>query len=193
MAPVRHRRRFHAVRLVAVIAPLATAALAAAAVLRGGPLLVVAAVGGVVATVVLGVVLRRVERRGRVEIAAVRAGQAAAYAREHERHADEHRAFTAHLVGMLDLADGRVATMRERLDAVEAEIAAARAALAAREAADADASSQELVRLSDGVGWEDLWPDLAEAPTVVDLITWEDRARLGLLPRDDESPAERSA
>jgi hypothetical protein len=57
----------------------------------------------------------------------------------------------------------------------------------------ADVPSQELVPVGDGLGWEDLWPELAETPTVVDLITWEDRERIGLLPRDGESPAERSA
>jgi hypothetical protein len=194
MAPVRHRRRFHAVRLLAVATPVATAALAVAAVVVGGPLLVASAVVGVLASVVLGVGLRRVEHRGRVQVAAVRAAQAMAYARERERHSDEHRAFTTHLVGTLDLAQARLATMRARLDEVEAEITAARESLAAQEAvAVADVPSQELVRLGDGLGWEDVWPELAEAPTVVDLISWEERERIGLLPSEGERPAERSA
>ncbi|HSK26276.1 MAG TPA: hypothetical protein VK894_05130 [Jiangellales bacterium] len=191
MAPVRHRRRLHAARLLAVAAPVGTVALAAAAVLVGGPLLVVAAVVGAAASAGLGAALLRVERAGRVEVATVRATQAAAYAREHERHSGEHRVFTTHLVGMLDHAESRVATMRERLDGVEAEISATRDALAARDAEAAASPSQELVRLGDGVGWEDLWPDLSDAPTVVDLISWEDRVRHGLVPED--GPAERSA
>lgn len=171
MATVRrHRRRLTAVRLLAVVAPVAAIALTGAALVLEGPWPRIAAAVGAVAATVLGAFVLRLERKLRVEVATVRAEQAAEYSEAHARYSEEHREFTDHMVGLLDVASERIDVMRSELDTLEAEIAAARSARPG-----ASTPSVELARLAEGAEWNDLWPDLSEAPTVVDLIKWEDK------------------
>ncbi len=196
MASVRHRRRLNAVRVLAVFAPVLAVALVAVAFVTEGPWPRLAAGAGALISAVLGGFILRLERRLRVEVATVRAEQAAEYSEAHARYSEEHREFTDHMVGLLDVASERIDVMRARLDTLEAEIAAARSARPG-----ASTPSNELARLAEGAEWNDLWPDLSEAPTVVDLIKWEDK-NSDLLPEpqqpasdatDPAEPEERSA
>lgn len=193
MASVRHRRRLNAVRVLAVCAPALAVALAATAFVADGPWPRLAAAGGAAVSAVMGWFIMRLERRMRVEVATVRAEQAAEYSEAHARYSEEHREFTDHMVGLLDVASERIDVMRGRLDLLEAEIAAARSARPG-----ASTPSNELARLAEGAEWNDLWPDLSDAPTVVDLIKWEDK-NTGLLPevekpaKDAAQPEERTA
>jgi hypothetical protein len=49
--------------------------------------------------------------------------------------------------------------------------------------------------LADNAEWAELWPDLAEAPTVVDLIAWDSRNDDDLLiahsDRTEDDPGQR--
>ncbi|WP_026877693.1 hypothetical protein [Jiangella gansuensis] len=179
MASVRHRRRLTAVRVLAIFAPTLAIGLAAAAFIAEGPWPRVAAAEGAVVAAVLGAFILKLERRLRVEVATVRAEQAAEYSEAHARYSEEHREFTDHMVGLLDVASERIDVMRSKLDLLESEIAAARSARPG-----ASTPSVELARLAEGAEWNDLWPDLSEAPTVVDLIKWEDK-NTDLLPEAD--------
>lgn len=181
MASVRHRRRLTAVRLLAVAAPATAIVLTVGALVLEGPWPRIAAAVGAVAAAVLGGFVLRLERRLRVEVATVRAEQAAEYSEAHARYSEEHREFTDHMVGLLDVASERIDVMRSKLDLLEAEIAAARSARPG-----ASTPSVELARLAEGAEWNDLWPDLSEAPTVVDLIKWEDK-NTDLLPEADRT------
>ncbi|WP_106537952.1 hypothetical protein [Haloactinopolyspora alba] len=182
MASVRHRRRLNTVRVLAVFAPALAAALVAVAFVSDGPWPRLAAAVGAAVSAVLGAFILRLERRLRVEVATVRAEQAAEYSEAHARYSEEHREFTDHMMGLLDVASERIDVMRGRLDALEAEIASARSARP-----DASTPSVELAKLAEGAEWNDLWPDLSEAPTVVDLIKWEDK-NTDLLPEAQQQP-----
>jgi hypothetical protein len=118
----------------------------------------------------------------------VRASQAAAYAAEHQRYAEEHHSFTAHLVALLDAAAHRIGVQRSRLDSLEAEIAHLRSTWTTP-----PTPSHELARIADGAEWSDLWPDLTEAPTVVDLLKWDERLHHGLLPETDAQRDQQTA
>jgi hypothetical protein len=176
MSSVRRRSRLGPVRFVAKLAPvLAFSAVAVAFVLDGRwP---AAAVVAAVLTTVVSVLVFRVDRRRRADVAAARARLANDYATEHARYAGEHRAFTEHLVALLDAASSRIGLLRHRIDWLEGELAAAKFT----QERTADKPGNELVRLADNSEWIELWPDLAEAPTVVDLIAWDAR---------DEKPPE---
>jgi hypothetical protein len=182
MASVRHRRRLNAVRVLAVVAPVLALALAVVAFVADGPWPRLAAAVGAVVSALLGGFVMRLERRLRVEVAMVRAEQAAEYSVVHARYSEEHRQFTGHMVGLLDVASERIDVMRAKLDLLEAEITAARSARPG-----ASTPSTQLARLAEGAEWNDLWPDLSEAPTVVDLIKWEDK-NTDLLPEAADKP-----
>ena len=182
MAPVRHRRRVRLTRFVAAVAPLAAVALAGAAfVFEDQWLPAAAAAAGAVLSLVLAAMLLRLDRRWRLEVATARAAQAAEYAAEHERYSSEHRSFTSHMIGLLDAASVHLGVQRRRIEALEAEVSGLR--VAARPA-PAD-PSPALATLTEGPEWNELWPDLADAPTVVDLLMWDQRMQRGLLPGDD--------
>jgi hypothetical protein len=170
MACVRHRRRLNIVRFLALLAPAVAVTLAVIAFVADGAWPRVAAAMGATVSAVLGAVTVRLERRLRVEVAAVRADQAAEYSVVHARYSKEHRQFTDHMVGLLDVASERIDVMRSKLDVLEAQIAAARSARPG-----ASTPSIHLARLAESADWNDLWPDLSDAPTVVDLIAWEDK------------------
>jgi hypothetical protein len=172
MASVRHRRRVSALGVLAVLAPSFAVALAVVAIVVAGPWPRFAAAAGAAVSVALGFAVLHLQRRRRVDVATMRAEQAAEYAVVHSRYSDEHRDFTDHMVGLLDLASERIDIMRGRLDTLEAEVTHARGARPG-----ASTPSVDLARLASGAEWNDLWPDLSEAPTVVDLVAWDDRNR----------------
>ena len=182
MAPVRHRRRVRLTRFVAAVAPLAAVALAGAAFVFEDQWLpaAAAAAAGAVLSLVLAAMLLRLDRRWRLEVAMARAAQAAEYAAEHERYSSEHRSFTSHMIGLLDAASDRLGVQRRRIEALEAEVTGLRVARPA--AAD---TTPALATFAEGPEWNELWPDLADAPTVVDLLKWDERMQHGLLPDAD--------
>lgn len=188
MSRVRHRRHLHLYRFVAGFAPAVAIGTAVAAFVLDGAWMPAAAAAGALLCLLLGSLVLRLDRRRRIELATVRANQAAAYAAENERYSAEHRSFTAHMVGLLDAAADRIGVQRTRLGSLEAEIAHLRSTWTTP-----PAPSHELVRLTDGAEWSDLWRDLAEAPTVVDLLKWDDRLRHGLAPESDGHRDEQTA
>jgi hypothetical protein len=195
MTTARRRSRLPLIRLVAKLAPVVAVAFVGMAFGLGGGWLAAAAVVAALVTVLLSVLVFRVDHRRRIEVRAARARVAADYAAEHSRYAAEHRAFTAHLVGLLDAASSRIGLLRHRVDRLESELAASRILPPSR-----PEPSAELARYADTAEWSDLWPDLAEAPTVVDLIAWDERMREDLLPQpradeghEEDEPQQRSA
>lgn len=185
MASVRRRRRLTAVRVLAIVAPALTAAGVMVAYVMGGDWPVVAAILGAVASIVLAITAFRLERRLRVEVATVRAEQAAEYSEVHERYSNEHRQFTDHMVGLLDAAGERIDSMRHRVNRLEIEATYARGIRPG-----ASTPSKELALRAEGAEWNDLWPDLSDAPTVVDLVAWDDKNRGLLDPVEDAKPAD---
>lgn len=139
-------------------------------------------------TVLVSVLVFRIDKRRRVEVGAVRARVAADYAAEHARYAGEHRAFTAHLVALLDAASSRIGLLRHRVDWLESELAANRFTPPHH-----PEPGTELARYADTTEWTELWPDLAEAPTVVDLVAWDERTRDELLEPGEDEPQQRTA
>ncbi|MGH8824145.1 MAG: hypothetical protein ACRDVN_06685 [Jiangellaceae bacterium] len=188
MSRVRHRRRLHVYRFIAGFAPILAVGLSATAFVLDGRWMSAAAAGGALFSLVLGSMVLRLDQRWRVELATVRAGQAAAYAAEQAQSSAEHRSFAAHMIGLLDAASDRIGMQRSRLDSLEAEIAHLRSTWTTP-----PAPSHELARITDGAEWSDLWPDLAEAPTVVDLLKWDERLRHGLVPDADGHRDEQTA
>jgi hypothetical protein len=181
MASVRHRRRVRLTRFVAAVAPLAALALAGAAfVLEDRWLPAAAAAAGAVLSLVLAAMLLRLDRRWRLEVATARAAQAAEYAAEYERYTSVHRSFTSHMIGLLDAASDRLGVQRRRIETLEAEVTGLRVARPA--AAD---PTPALATFAEGPEWNELWPDLADAPTVVDLLKWDERMQHALLPDAD--------
>ncbi|HEU4542033.1 MAG TPA: hypothetical protein VFR23_12975 [Jiangellaceae bacterium] len=184
MRSVRRRSRLGRIRFMAKLAPVLAFSAVAIAVVFGGRWPVAAAAGAAVLTTVVSVLVFRVDRRRRTDVAAARARVAADYAAEHARYAGEHRAFTEHLVALLDAASSRIGLLRHRIDWLEGELASAK--LTQERAAIKPGN--ELVRLADNAEWIELWPDFAEAPTVVDLVAWDGRDEEVLLtPRENRS------
>jgi hypothetical protein len=193
MASVRHRRRLTAVRVLAVLMPVLTAVSVVASIPLGGDWLLMAAGAGVVASIVLGTLAFRLERRLRVEVAMARAEQAAEYSDMHARYSEEHRQFTNHMVDLLDVAGERIDSMRTQVNKLEVELNYSRNARP-----NASTPSNQFAQRAEGAEWNDLWPDLSDAPTVVDLVAWDDKNR-SLLPDVGtpeppvEEPEERTA
>ncbi len=188
MTRVRHRRRLRLARFVAWFTPLVAVGLSGAALLLEGPWLSAAAAGGALLSLLLGSMLLRLDRRWRVEIAAARWAVAADYGAEHARYVDEHRSFAAHMTGLLDAASHRIGVLSGRIASLEAEVVRLQVArLVVPEPTPALASFPDVPE------WNELWPDLADAPTVVDLLKWEERTELGLVPAADDERDERTA
>ncbi len=169
--------------MVARLAPVVAFAAVGAAVVLGGLWSVAAAVVAALLTTVVSVLVFRVDRRRRAEVSAARARVAADYAAEHARYAGEHRAFTEHLVALLDAASSRIGLLRHRIDWLEGELAAAKLA---HESTPATKPGAELVRASDNAEWTELWSDLADAPTVVDLVAWDARTEDDARAEEDD-------
>ncbi len=184
MTRVRHRRHLRLSRFVAGCAPVVALALAGAAIVLEGRWLPAASAVGASLSLLLGVMVLRLDRKWRLEVTMARAAQAAGYASEHERYAAEHRSFTAHMIGLLDAASDRISIQLRRIAVLEAEVTGLRVARLV-----ASSPTQGLATFVDGPEWNELWPDLADAPTVVDLLKWDERMQQGLLSEvgDDNS------
>ncbi|HEX6196843.1 MAG TPA: hypothetical protein VFZ37_13090 [Jiangellaceae bacterium] len=170
----RRRRRGHTlIRLVAYAAPLLVLAAAIPAVAMQGWWLMTGLVSAVLISGLLGAVVLRLERRARTAVAATRARLAASHNADLARYAEEHRTFTEHMVGLLDAASVRVSVLRRRVDVLEREIATTRFLQHTRPvlAHELDAYSRKAATKE----WSELWPDLREAPTVVDFVVWDQR------------------
>jgi hypothetical protein len=178
MINVRHRRRLRSSRFLAVTAPVVTIALTATAYELQGRWWWVAAGAGAGLTLFLSAAILRLDRRWRIHYAAGRAAQAAAFAAEHERYSDEHRSFVAHLAELLDTASERIAIQRMTLDLLQSEIAALRSTAPVTEPeAVAKGPGHVVDVLGDVPEWTELWPDASDAPTVVDLVAWDERSQ----------------
>ncbi len=127
----------------------------------------------------LGAALLRLDRRWRVHYAAGRARLAARFAAEHEQYAAEHQSFTTHMLQLLDAASDRIGVQRIMLDLLQADIAKLRSERPT--ATEPDHVAKGPGHVVDVLGevpeWTELWPDACEAPTVVDLVAWDERAQ----------------
>ncbi|AYY11464.1 hypothetical protein EF847_00720 [Actinobacteria bacterium YIM 96077] len=168
--------------------PVLTALSAAMSIRMDGVWPFAAAAVGVAASVVLGVAAVRLERRLRVELAAVRADQAAEYSDTHARYSEEHRQFTSHMVGLLDVAAERIDAMRTQVNKLEVELNYSQ-----HGRPGASTPSNQLAQRAEGADWNDLWPDLSDAPTVVDLVAWDDKQRMRRAGPADADADERTA
>jgi hypothetical protein len=193
MIRVRHRRRLRSFRFLAVAAPAAAIAVTGVAYELQGRWWWAAAAVGVGASLVLGAAIFRLDRRWRVLYAAARAAQSAAFAAESERNADEHRAFVAHMVELLDTASERIGIQRLTLNLLEAQITELRSAQQAPTDPVAKGPGHVIDVLGDVPEWTELWPDGADAPTVVDLVTWDERSQPARDPEPADEIVERSA
>jgi hypothetical protein len=189
MIRFRHRRRLRAYRYLAVAAPAAAVVMTGAAYALQGRWWWVAAGSGAGLSLLLGSAILRLDRRWRVAYAAGRAAHAAAFAAEYERYTSEHRSFAAHMIELLDAASDRIGIQRMTLDLLEAQIAKLRGSRppAAEQVQASKKPGQEVVLLGDIPAWNELWPDVSDAPTVVDLVAWDERSQSGgeNIPADD--------
>jgi hypothetical protein len=198
MTSVRRRRRQRFVRYAAHLAPITVLASGAAALVAGGWWPVAGTAAAVAISMVLAAIVLRLDRRLRIDVAALRAKLAAEYGSEQARHSGEHRSFSNHMVSLLDAASVRISVLRRRVDSLEREVATTRF-LQATPSAPPVSTELEMLPAS-AAEWTDIWPELAEAPTVVDLIKWDERARSELLSEGideadtgDETEQRRSA
>jgi hypothetical protein len=179
MNGVRHRRRLRSFLFLAFAAPATALALTGAALVFGGRWWIVASAAGAGLSALLGTVLLRLDRRWRAYYASQRARQAARFAAEQDQYAAEHQSFTTHMLELLDAATDRIGVQRIMLDLLEADIAALRSARPA--AAEPEPVAKGPGHVVDVLGevpeWTELWPDGSEAPTVVDLVGWDERSQ----------------
>lgn len=176
-APIvgRRRRRGHTlIRLAAYAAPVLMLAAAIPAATMQGWWLIGGLAGAVLISGLLGALVLHLERRTRTAVAATRAKLAASHNADLARYAAEHRSFTEHMVGLLDAASVRVSVLRRRVDGLEREIATTRFLQRTRPvlAHELEAYSTKSATLE----WNELWPDLSEAPTVVDFMARDQRS-----------------
>ncbi|HEX2361350.1 MAG TPA: hypothetical protein VHI11_04690 [Jiangellaceae bacterium] len=194
MIRVRHRRRLRSFRFLAVAAPLVAIGVTAAAYALQGRWWWVAAAAGATLSTLLGAAILRLDRRWRVLYATGRAAQAAAFAADHEQYADEHRSFAAHMLELLDEASDRIGVQRMTLDLLERELADLRARTVVAEPEPVAKGPGHVVDvLGEVPEWTDLWPDASEAPTVVDLVAWDERGQTDSGSGPADAVVERSA
>jgi hypothetical protein len=186
MIRVRHRRRLRSFRFLAVAAPTAAIAMTGAAYELQGRWWWAAAAAGAGVSLLLGAAIVRLDRRWRVLFAADRAARSAAFAAEFERHTEEHKSFAAHMVELLDAASDRIGVQRMTLNLLEAQIAELRTAQQAATDQVAKGPHHVVDLLGDVPDWTELWPETSDAPTVVDLVAWEERSQ----PVQDAEPGE---
>jgi hypothetical protein len=186
MIRVRHRRRLRSFRFLAVAAPTAAIALTGAAAELQGRWWWAAAAAGAGLSLLLGLAILRLDRRWRVLFATDRAARSAAFAVEYERHAEDHKSFVAHMVELLDNASDRIGVQRMTLNMLEAQIAELRSAQHAATDQVAKGPGHVVDLLGDVPDWTELWPNMSDAPTVVDLVAWEERSQ----PVRDSEPGE---
>jgi hypothetical protein len=188
MTSARRRRHQRSVRYAAYVAPVAVIASTAAAVVVGGWWLWAGSAFAALISLILAGVVLKLDRRWRTDVAATRAALAAEYAKEQAQYSDEHRSFTNHMVSLLDAASVRISVLRRRVDSLEREIAISRFAQSTPPSPRLDEQQTESVAdtVAEPVAeWTDLWPDLADAPTVVDLIKWDEKTRAEIFAEDD--------
>ena len=171
----RRRRRGHTlIRLAAYTTPFLVLGAAVPAATMQGWWLIGGLVAAVLVSALLAILVLVLERRTRTTVAATRARLAVAHNADLARYAAEHRSFTEHMVGLLDAASVRMSVLRRRVDVLEREIATTRFLQRTRPvlAHELEAYSKKSVTKE----WTDLWPDLTEAPTVVDFVAWDQRS-----------------
>ena len=190
-----NRRRQRSVRITAAVLLLVAAGLVVAAALLIAEVVVLA--GAAVAAFVAGVCAVRLVLgelvRSRRMAAEDRASQARAYQKLDAGRVDEHTAFATLMTTSLDEAKSEAGELRGTLRLAErrAELAEQRARHEARRrgelqsqlddmarqaetASDTDADSPSTADSDDGAPAVPYWDP--EVPTVVDLLSWEDRA-----------------
>jgi hypothetical protein len=190
-----NRRRQRSVRISAAVLLLVAAGLVVVAALWIAEVVVLA--GAAVAALVAGVCAVRLVLgelvRSRRTAAEDRAGQARAYQQLDARRVDEHTAFATVMTTSLDDAKSEAGELRGTLRLAErrAELAEQRARHEARRrgelqtqlddmasqtetASDTDADSTSTADADEGAASVPYWDP--EVPTVVDLLSWEDRA-----------------
>ena len=177
MIRVRHRRRLRSFRFLAVAAPTAAIALTGVAYQLQGRWWWAAAAASAGMSLFLGAAILRLDRRWRALFAADRAARSAAFAAEYERYSDEHKAFVAHMAELLDAASDRIGVQRMTLNLLEAQIAQLRSAQQAAMEQVAKGPGHVVDLLGEVPDWTELWPDTSDAPTVVDLVAWEERSQ----------------
>lgn len=130
--------------------------------------------GAVLISGLLGALVLHLDRRTRTAVAATRAKLAASHNADLARYAAEHRSFTEHMAGLLDAASVRVSVLRRRVDGLEREVATTRFLQRTRPvlAHELEAYSKKSATKE----WTELWPDLSDAPTVVDFVAWDQRS-----------------
>jgi hypothetical protein len=169
-------------RVVAVACPLAAFGLTLAAAALGGAWPRLAALAAAAGCLLLSVLLVRVDRQRRVDVAHVRAEQAAAYRTLHEERAAEHLEFTGHMVSIINERESVIAALRGRLDEVLKDLTRAREAVAraearVRQAEDARRTAEYLTaeaeaRLEEMVSWRsDVVVEDSECMTLPSPIT----------------------
>jgi hypothetical protein len=193
MIRVRHRRRLRSFRFLAVAAPTAAIAVTGAAYELQGRWWWAAAAAGAGVSLVLGAAIFRLDHRWRVLYATDRAAQSAAFAAEYERNADEHRAFVEHMVELLDTASDRIGIQRLTLNLLEAQIAELRSAQQVPMDPVAKGPGHVIDVLGEVPEWTELWPETSDAPTVVDLVAWDERSQPVRDPEPADEIVERSA
>jgi hypothetical protein len=110
-------------RVAVAVAPVAVAGFLIPALALGGVWPLVAAFGAAAICLLLSVLVVAVERHRRIEVARVRAQQAAAYNKLHAAHSAEHVEFVRYLRNLLDERDNTVAALRTWLSETREELA----------------------------------------------------------------------
>ena len=179
----RRRRGLTLVRLAAYASPIIVLASAFVAAALQGWWLIAGLATAVLVSGLLALIVLDLERRTRTAVAATRAKLAIQNNADQARYAEEHRSFSEHMISLLDGASVRIAVLRRRVDSLEREIATTRFLQRTRPvlAHELSAFSKKSVAKE----WPEVWPDLAEAPTVVDFVAWDQRSRA---ESGDDSP-----
>lgn len=185
MAEARHRRSPAYPRWVAPAALGPVGVLLAAAAVTGRPdLLLVAALAAYAAALLVAIVLGLAERGAHRTLARERADLAADLAARQAAWAAERAAAVERLASLVESQAVLIANQATRVSELEARVTALDAAAAAALTVDAaepaepassaePAESASSARPAVAAEWTELWPDLGDAPTVVDLLAWE--------------------
>lgn len=178
MAEARHRRTPAYPRWVAPAALGPVGVLLAAAAVTGRPdLLFVAALAAYAAALLVAIVLGLAERGAHRTLARERADLAADLAARQAAWAAERAAAVERLATLVESQAVLIANQATRVSELEARVAAldvaAPAAPTAESAEAAGSAVAETAASAVAAEWTELWPDLGDAPTVVDLLAWE--------------------
>ncbi len=193
----RRRRRSFRITVALVLLGLAGLLVAAAVVIGGAPLLAIAAVSTWVAGATAARMMSNELAQTRRDAARDRSAQALAYQQMATEQARSNSAFAAAMTATVAGRDVELAALAGTLRLSEARADEAvergrRHALRVDElqtrvdelAAELDRAQEEQVITADELA---VWDD-SQAPTVVDLLTWEERRPTG--PAIDEAHAQ---